>query len=789
MSGASCSANLAAPSSLSATDGTVSNGINITWGSVSGASSYLLQYRKQGTSTWSNLYSGASTSYSWTGLSDESVYEFQVLASNVLGSGSFSAIDTGFIRKLIDPKFVSQSGIPAKIGIGQSFNYTQVWRNDGSETWTTGGSYGTSPFNPSNTSVWSQGFTAFSSSTSTNGSVTTSLSATAPSTPGTYPLQRIFTKGGVEYGAASTSVSIVVMDTPKCSGVTANTTTFYNKDNTVTVTISGALANSVESAFVRVWSDANGTDDVRDYTATSQGSGNWRATVPLNNHADFGSIQIQAWVGSTVFPEVICASTSVNYVELPIPQLTLTPTLGSFTEESIQGFVVDRANGLFAKGVVNLGDAFNTLKTKIEIRNVGDVVVATVGNVTAGAESNLTTNHTSGDAWTMASGSIRVTYADTDTASQGKELIVPVRWRVAPMVMDVGLTYGERLPLVATASVSRGGSYSQESHGTFAARLERHPSGAAVAPEQTVNEGLSLFDSGLDYATLYNASLVAVMRALPPDGVTLLSAIEFRSTAVSPPALPPATVNATDGTREDDVRITWPALAPGNAFKYRVYRDGTEISDSSLGVSGTSLIDEPPERGKNYTYAVRSILGSNTSAQATEDTGFVPLCRAARLIGASLNADMSAINGLIERWDCLEGLEAMQAINAGSAQPLPLPGPGVYRGFSIPLSLSLPDGSHVLKLSLESSGVSINASRTYDVPFTLDRASITFNNLSILYNGAAAADGLTAASIGLFGIRMTGGSGIGFAEHVGDGSGSDSEIGPGEESSEGELPE
>ena len=67
---------------------------------------------------------------------------------------------------------------------------------------------------------------------------------------------------------------------------------------------------------------------------------------------------------------------------------------------------------------------------------------------------------------------------------------------------------------------------------------------------------------------------------------------------------------------------------------------------------------------------------------------------------------------------------------------------------------------------MDSAGVTINASRTYDVPFSLDRASISVNSLTILYDGSPATDGLNANSIGRFGVRMEGGDGIGFAEEI-----------------------
>lgn len=176
--------------------------------------------------------------------------------------------------------------------------------------------------------------------------------------------------------------------------------------------------------------------------------------------------------------------------------------------------------------------------------------------------------------------------------------------------------------------------------------------------------------------------------------------------------------------------------------------------------------DTPPERGVEYTYRVVAVLAGARSVGDASDTGFVPACRAQRLVGASVNADMSRINGLLERWNCLSSSSAQGAVNADSMQAVAINGEGEYRSFSFPLATTLQDGSHVLRLALQSEGVVLNANRTYDVPFVLNRASIAVKSLTILYNGATAQPGLEASSIGRFGIKMDGGAGVGFAEEI-----------------------
>jgi len=184
------------------------------------------------------------------------------------------------------------------------------------------------------------------------------------------------------------------------------------------------------------------------------------------------------------------------------------------------------------------------------------------------------------------------------------------------------------------------------------------------------------------------------------------------------------------------------------------------------GISGIEFIDLPPTRGTTYTYTVKTMINNVVSQSEASDTGFVPACRAARLIGDSLNADMSAINGLIERWECLEDATGSGAVDAGTASAVPITGSATYRSFSYVLDPALADGAHVLRLGIESKGVVINATRSYDIPFTLGRSSISLKSLTILYDGSTAQPGLEATSIGRFGARMEGGTGLGFAEEI-----------------------
>lgn len=768
VSAPSCAANLVQPTGFTASDGTQTGVIVLSWTAVSGTTTYRIQHRVQGSPTWVDLTTTATTSYNWA-TANYSTYEFQVRAENASGNSIYSAMDLGWIRPLIDSQFVSQSGIPAKVGVGKTFTFSQVWRNTGSETWT-GGLHGSAHLATNGAIQWGVPFTAFAGSTANAAQVTQSLTATAPATAGTYTLQRIMQKSGVNYGTASTLASIIVVGTPQCSAVTPDITTTYNPNATITAKLAGV--STVEAASIRVWGNVQGEASGTNYTMTFNGT-EWVATFPMAAHLSAGEVKvnIKASVANSEFTSTVCATSSVTFEQLPVPVVTLTPTFGSFGDVSRPGFVVNRVNAQFANVSVNLGSYSGALKARVEVLDSSDVNLSVPLNaVTANQQTAMqmasTTMSAASSSWSQVNATVKVTYADPNAAAQGKQAIVPIAWTVAPsgLVVTASGIAADTPTVSATVAPSAGG-FDAAVHGGFEGSVRIAANATQVGDLKTVSAAGAWSVSGLDYAQLYTTPLVAVARSTPPAGITLLAPLEFVSSAFVLPVQQPVSVAATDGTREDDVQVAWPAIATGGGIRYRVFRDATEITPPA-GVSALEVTDVPPTRGTNYTYTVKTMINDVSSQGQASDTGFVPACRAARLVGATLNADMTAITGLIERWDCLTDATGTGAVDTGSASPVAIAGSTTYRSFTFPVDSSITDGAHVLHLALDSQGVTINASRSYDIPFTLARSSITIKNLTIVYDGATAQQGMEASSIGRFGVIMDGGSGLGFAEEI-----------------------
>lgn len=760
--GVSCEASFPEPTGIQATDGTVIGKITLSWPALAGATSYDIQYKLQSDSAWQSANT-ASTTWSLA-TSNEQIYEFQVRAKNAVGFSAWSGVETGFIRPLLNPVFVSQAGIPERIGVGQAFTYSQIWRNDGAESWT-GSAYGTAPFNPGDSSVWGLGNTTFPGTTNTGATVTVSHTANAPTTPGIYPVQRIMQKNGVLKGEPSTSKDVTVVGQPTCTAVQPNISTIYNPAQVVTVTLQSGSA--VESGSISVWGEIGGKDDVRTYPL-SISAGNVTASFPIASHMTPGEtkINIEASVANAFFPAVKCASSAVSFVHLPAPQVLLTPTAGSFAEPGLQGFVAKRQSGEYATATVNVGP-HTSMKISVKfLSSTQQDNGASVSSVSPGVPSPLSLLSSvlkSLPAWGRVDGTLRLTYADPDAAAQGRVTDIPIAVLASPQAMQVAAVGTAGLPPAVNAKIHFLNEYSAVQHGTYVASLVQSDRQKTIRTAQPVDESGQWIDSDLDYAALYNVDLVSVARAVPPTGVSLIDPIEFLSPAFKLPVQAPLQIAATDGTREDDVKVSWASPATGVSFRYRVYRDDIEITQGT-GLQAHEILDVPPVRGQTYTYSVKTIIGSQTSEVAASDTGYVPQCRAVRVVGAGLNAEMSGLNGLMEQWDCLEAVSLSGTIDSTVQVTVTPSGAKTYRPFSVPVPSTIKDGDHLLVIDAESVGVEINAKRKFTIPFKLDRSSINIKGISIKYDGSPAVDGITVPSIGRFTITMDGGGGIGFAE-------------------------
>ncbi|MBI4855280.1 MAG: GBS Bsp-like repeat-containing protein [Acetobacterium woodii] len=114
------------------------------------------------------------------------------------------------------------------------------------------------------------------------------------------------------------NTSVSVATTPMtASSVKASVT-----ENIITVTVGGITApNGIQSIQLPTWSDVNGQDDIKWYTATKQSDGSYQTTIDAKNHnGDSGTYSIHAYGVETDGRMVFLGNTSVSvsYVETPI---------------------------------------------------------------------------------------------------------------------------------------------------------------------------------------------------------------------------------------------------------------------------------------------------------------------------------------------------------------------------------------------------------------------------------------------------------------------------------------
>jgi hypothetical protein len=128
-----------------------STSVTLVWGAVSEAKSYTLQYRKSTSSTWITAATVLTTSYSLTGLSASTAYQWQVKAScsAYASIASFSTI-VGFC---VAPTSLATSNITTSSAtliwgpVSGASNYTVQFKPFGSTAWTTAATVSTTTYN------------------------------------------------------------------------------------------------------------------------------------------------------------------------------------------------------------------------------------------------------------------------------------------------------------------------------------------------------------------------------------------------------------------------------------------------------------------------------------------------------------------------------------------------------------------------------------------------------------------------------------------------------------------
>jgi len=107
---------------------------------------------------------------------------------------------------------VSQS-VPTTMVVGQSYNVSLTFKNNGSDTWTTAASYALGSTNPNDNTTWGRSRVPLSGSVAQDQSTTFNFTAIAPKTAGTHNFQWRMVQDGVTwFGSSSTNVAVQVQE-------------------------------------------------------------------------------------------------------------------------------------------------------------------------------------------------------------------------------------------------------------------------------------------------------------------------------------------------------------------------------------------------------------------------------------------------------------------------------------------------------------------------------------------------------------------------------------------------
>jgi hypothetical protein len=727
-----CTANLSVPASLSATDGTLAGKISVTWGSVPGASGYDLQYRKQGTSTWTAV-NNVSSGWELT-TTDESTFEFQVRAKNAAGNGNWSASETGYIRKYIDPVFVSQT-VPSDVKVGSTFPVSQVWRNDGATTWNTSDNLGIAPASGSFTgSLANVGATTL---TGQNGSFNASV--TAPATPGSYSLVMDWRYNGATY-KSSPAANIRVWGTPACSGIQVSKTLTYNPADKITVTATlGSEASSVTGA--RAWSLVDGQDDLQTYPVSA--SGPYSFEIDLSKHTGYGTYRAELLVSNPVETGVCSVDFELRQVS-PV-SANLSPVFGG-----------DGANTFVLP--LSLGPAINVQAVRTDNLPLNLALKDSAGttihaNTMSGASAAL--NAAAWDAeqaWETRAAAVEVRYADDGAHAQVGGVTIPVTLMTPPTRLSVAAVSSEQLPFTVAATIQQNGQTAPEANvGPWRIRLSDNQGDAEIRSWQDAVQSLVTFND-LDYPSLWNKTLRVTARAQQPSGITLAQPFEL-TTTVRPAVMPARDIQATDGTLEEVVRITWSAPFDGMpGVTYTLLRNGQAIAPS---LSGTMYEDVPPVRGEVYQYSVIAKADGRQS-QAVVDPGYLPACILPRVETVDVVGSAQDSLGAIVRWlSCLENGRLHYSFDNEPEKEASVTIGNEWAATELPIG-TLSNGEHTVVFRSFANNNGLNPPRTQTFTFTINRSGVEPGGVTLLYNGRPAANGQETDSIGRFGVKLEG---------------------------------
>lgn len=542
-----------APTGVSATDGTRTDGVAVTWNSVSGATSYSVWRSDTSSSASAScLMNGiTATSYTDTTAVEGKTYWYWVKATNQGGTSAFSASDTGS-RKVSAPS--APTGVKASDGLS-STEIVVSW---------------TAVASAASYSVWrSESSSSGSAQQIASGLTTTSYADTSAVVGKTY-----------YYWVKATNVG-------GTSGFSASDT--------------GYLANISGPTNVSA-SDGAYTDFVRiSWTAPQNASSCevWRGTVNAYSLA-----------------EMIGRTTSTSYDDSDAqPGMRYYYWVKAITTSGAASAFSASDSGYRPLSVPTGVTATKGIADGVTV-NWSGVTGATSYQIGRGAKGASTPSDTLGSSTSLS-------YKDT-TAVPGVEYDYFVRAVASACTSDWSrsATGSRSVPMPENLTASDG-TYTDRILVTWPALSGATSYELMRASEDDIAEAeliaTTTSTSYSDKTAEYGLTYYYFLRAKFAAGTS-----SWSDSAAGRRAFPaPTGVSASDGTSTSSIMVTWDEIE--GVVQFQVWRYSMERGRNELikSVTTTSYNDSQNiEPGIKYTYRVKAVFATGLSAFSMDDTGY-----------------------------------------------------------------------------------------------------------------------------------------------------------------------
>lgn len=545
--------NISAPTSVAATDGTLLDKVEITWGAVSGASGYKI-LRAIGSGTTTQIGTSSGTNFSDTSATPSTVYTYSVMSVGALGDGLISATNTGFRGSLAVPTNVVASN--------------GVYTDKVLLTWSA------APGASSYKILRGDSLTTLSEIASTTATSYADLTAVAGTTY-TYVVQSISSVGASAQSNPVTGMRLL----PPVLTLLASDGDYADKVNLSWNAVTNAASYRVFRTDSSSSKSGTGSGfNISDYSTSS-------STIRINAPASAVSSLVKVtltnlyhtWQGDLVLTlrhgaqQCVLASGCNGSTDLNGTYILSDSLTAAFCAQAGSGgefkpanalqstFASDTANGDWTLVLSDTagGDVGSLQSWSIQITSVPvPVLIATIANTTYGDTSAVaSTLYTyKVEAVTSANAAI-VSGSDTGWRNQ---------------LGPTGLTasdgvYKDRVSAQWTA-MSGAGSY----------KIFRWVEGGSP-----VQIGTSVTNTYVDATAIAGGRYLYCVKAVMPMGDTVASASDEGYSAIGTPAI----LVASDGAYTNRVALTWGATAGESSYKVYRAQVSSEVATSGSGMN------------------------------------------------------------------------------------------------------------------------------------------------------------------------------------------------------------